>query len=99
MIFLLLGKVSIAFSGLILYIPFAFILTGFQSIVFSFVMEFFVLPKISYKYYVILIGLTLGILSSFFMGAVFCVVGALVGAMTSNFLFGRYNTANKPIRG
>lgn len=97
LIFLISGKVSMAFGLLIISIPFAFVLTGIQSIIFSFVMEFLVLAKASDVTYVITSGVILGVLSSFFMGTMYCVVGAIVGGLSSYFLFRRYNTVNKKI--
>jgi hypothetical protein len=97
LIFLISGKVSMAFGLLIISIPFAFVLTGIQSIIFSFVMEFLVLAKASDVTYVITSGVILGVLSSFFMGTMYCVVGAIVGGLSSYFLFRRHNTVNKKI--
>lgn len=60
-------------------------------------MEFLVLAKASDVIYVITSGVILGVLSSFFMGTMYCVVGAIVGGLSSYFLFRRHNTVNKKI--
>jgi len=97
LIFLISGRVSMAFSLLIISIPFAFFLTGIQSIIFSFIMEYLILAKASDVTYVIISGVILGVLSSFFLSTMFCVIGAIVGGLSSYLLFRRYNTANKQI--
>ena len=85
------------FALFILFIPFAFFIVGIQSLIFSLVMEFIILVKVSDVKYVIASGCALGVLSSFFMGAVFCVIGAIVGGLSSYFLYRRYKVANKSI--
>jgi uncharacterized membrane protein YdjX (TVP38/TMEM64 family) len=60
-------------------------------------MEFLILAKASNVTYVIASGVILGVLSSFFLGTMYCVVGAIVGGLGSYLLFRRHNTANKKI--
>jgi hypothetical protein len=79
----------------IFLIPFALMFVGFQSVIFSLVMEFIILARISNVYYVVASGCVLGILSSFIMGVLFCILGAIVGSLSSYFLFRQYNRVNK----
>ncbi len=94
LIFILSGEVVEVLALFILFIPFAFFIVGIQSLIFSLVMEYIILARISDVKYVIASGCALGVLSSFFMGAVFCVIGVIAGGLSSYLLYRRYKVAN-----
>ena len=85
-------------SVLVFAIPIAFLLVGIQSLIFTFLMEFVVLPHISTRSSVIVVGIGLGVLSSLYFGGMYCYIGAVVGGLCSNLMFRSFNAANKPIK-
>ncbi|WP_434777229.1 hypothetical protein [Neisseria sp. Ec49-e6-T10] len=71
-------------KSLVLFTPIAYILFGLQSILYAFVMEFFINPNIKNSFFVIIFSILLGMLSGIvlgLMGTDGLAIGVLIGAV------------------
>lgn len=91
--FLILGKVEFAFGLLIITIPIAIVFTGLQSLIYSVLMEFYILPRINTKSSVIIIASVLGIFSGLIIGIFLGgFIGGIVGGYVGNYLYKGFHT-------
>ncbi|MEJ2466503.1 MAG: hypothetical protein P8045_12500 [Candidatus Thiodiazotropha sp.] len=78
-----LGMLPAMLVGGMMFFPFALIIMGIQSLVYSLLMEFVVNPFIENKYVVYLASIFLGVMSGCTLGCgYFALVGAVAGLLS-----------------